>query len=393
MRQVLTTSLIFLTAAAALLIACEKTPTQPTPACVVSLSTSSLSFNADGGSGSVAVTAPSGCAWTATSDRAWMSITSGAAGTGSGTVGVVVGTNAAATERTGTLTVASQAISVRQDAASCRIEIAPASMSHAKDGASGTFAVSAADACTWTATSTAPWLAITSGGTGTGNGTVTYAVERNRDVASRIATIAVADHLFTVTQAGDTPAPICEYSVQPVNFTPCMTASAMSATVTTQQACPWTAAPGASWITLTSAPSGSGPAVISFTVADNWDAPRHGVIEIRWPTITAGQNLQIQQAGCTYAVSTNAITVPAAGGPGRFDVIQESDPYTCSGPTQNGCKWTAQSDVPWITVTTWMPQVGDNPVSFSAAPNDGTVARTGRITVRNRTVTVTEAGR
>jgi len=267
-------------------------------------------------------------------------------------------------------------------------------MSHGKDGATGSFAVSAADSCPWTAASTAAWLAITSGSTGTGNGTVTYAIERNRDVASRTATIAVADHLFTVTQAGDIPVPpICEYSVRPVEFTPCMTAPSMSATITTQESCSWTAAAGAPWITLTSAPSGSGPAVISFTIADNWDAPRHGVIEIRWPTITAGQNLQIQQAGCTYAVSTNAIDVSAAGGPARFDVIQQSDPYTCGGPTQNGCMWIALPDVPWITVTTSMPQFGDNPVAFSVAPNDATTARTGRISVRNRTVVVTQPGR
>ena len=42
---------------------------------------------ASAGSGSVTVTVPSGCAWTAGSPVAWVSITSGSAGTGTGTVG------------------------------------------------------------------------------------------------------------------------------------------------------------------------------------------------------------------------------------------------------------------------------------------------------------------
>ena len=99
------------------------------------------------------------------------------------------------------------------------------------------------------------------------------------------------------------------------------------------------------------------------------------------------------QAGCVYAVSTTAVSVGAAGGPGRFDVIQQSLPLTCGGPLQNACLWTAQSDAPWITVTTTMPQAGDNPVSFTVAANDSTSARNGTITVRDKVVRVTQSGR
>jgi hypothetical protein len=50
------------------------------------------------------------------------------------------------------------------------------------------------------------------------------------------------------------------------------------------------------------------------------------------------------------------------------------------------------SDVPWITITTSMPRFGDDPVAFTVAANPGAAARTGRITVRDRVVTVTQAG-
>jgi all-beta uncharacterized protein/BACON domain-containing protein len=302
--------------------------------------------------------------------------------------------NANSAERTGTLTVAGQAVSVRQDGvAPCTIEISPASASFSKDSATGTFNVTAADHCDWSATSNASWLAVVTGGQGKGNGSVGYSLERNRDATGRSGAITVANRTFTVTQAGDPPPAACDYSVTPIQFTPCMSAPYdLTATITTQQACTWTAQPDASWITVTGGQSGTGPGVITFRVSDNWDAPRQSVVKVRWPTVTAGQNLQVLQAGCRYAVSANSIAVGVSGGPGRFDVIQQSDPYTCGGATQDRCMWTAQSDVSWITVTTTMPQAGDNPVSFTVASNGTGNARTGRITVRDKVVQVTQAG-
>jgi len=53
----------------------------------------------------------------------------------------------------------------------------------------------------WAATSDSPWLRITNA-TGTGNGTVSYAVDANPDGASRTGTITIAGQTFTVTQWG-----------------------------------------------------------------------------------------------------------------------------------------------------------------------------------------------
>ena len=398
MRTNVSWSLLVATALGLGVWACGESgsPTQPSPAtCSYSLSISSLSFGASGGTGSVAITAPGHCSWTAASDRGWMSITSAANGSGNGVVNVALTPNTTSSARTGTLTIAGQSVAVTEEGLpSCTIDISPASAAYGKDGATGTFAVSAADGCQWSAVSTASWLSVTSGGTGAGNGTVAYAVERNRDLASRTATIAVGGRAFAVTQAADTPpAPVCEYAVTPVEFTPCMSASyTMSATVTTQAGCSWTAEADAPWISVTAGQAGSGPGVVSFRVSDNWDAPRRSVVKVRWPTVTAGQNLQVMQAGCLYAVSVATFNIAAGGGPGRFDVIQISEPNTCGGPTQSACLWSAQSDVPWITVTTSMPQAGDNPVSFTVAANPTAAARTGRITVRDKTVLVTQAG-
>jgi hypothetical protein len=133
--------------------------------------------------------------------------------------------------------------------------------------------------------------------------------------------------------------------------------------------------------------------VISLTYTDNYDAPRAGVVMVRWPTPTAGQNIHVAQAGCLYAVSRPEISIGAPGGAAAFDVIQQSLPNTCGGATQDRCLWTAQSDVTWITITSSMPRTGDKPVTFMVAANDGTSPRVGRIAVRDKIVVITQAGR
>jgi len=56
--------------------------------------------------------------------------------------------------------------------------------------------------CAWTAVSNAAWITITSGSTGTANGTVQYAAAQNGSSTGRSGTLAVAGYTMTVTQAG-----------------------------------------------------------------------------------------------------------------------------------------------------------------------------------------------
>jgi len=82
-------------------------------ACTYSISPSSQSFTASGGTGSVSVTTQSGCGWTAVSNASWTTITSGSSGTGSGTVNYSVASTTSA--RTGTMTIAGQTFTVSQE--------------------------------------------------------------------------------------------------------------------------------------------------------------------------------------------------------------------------------------------------------------------------------------
>jgi len=85
---------------------------QPQP-CTFSLSPTSQTFKAAGGSGSIIVSTQGSCAWTAVSNVAWISVNSGNTGSGSGTVSFAVATNGGA-QRSGTITAVGQTFTVTQ---------------------------------------------------------------------------------------------------------------------------------------------------------------------------------------------------------------------------------------------------------------------------------------
>jgi hypothetical protein len=183
---------------------CNVTP----PTCTYSISPGSMHFNAGGGSDvTVNVTAGAGCAWTATnSSPAFIVITGGASGTGNGTVTYAVLANTTTSPRSGTLTIAGQTFTITQDAAaSCSsFSITPTSLLFNAGGGSGSIVnVTAGAGCAWTAQSNNPsFITITSGATGSGNGTVTYSVTANPSTSQRTGTMTIAGQTFTVTQNG-----------------------------------------------------------------------------------------------------------------------------------------------------------------------------------------------
>ncbi len=86
----------------------------PDATCAFFLSSLSQSFPAAAGSGSVTVTTPSVCNWTAVSNDSWITITSGGSGTGVGAVQFSVAANGTGATRSGTITIAGQTFTVFQ---------------------------------------------------------------------------------------------------------------------------------------------------------------------------------------------------------------------------------------------------------------------------------------
>jgi len=85
-------------------------------ACTFSLSASSQSFDAMGGTGNVTVTTSTGCAWSATSSESWLTVVSGASGTGAGVVMFRVAANTSGLARAASLTIGGQTFTVNQTA-------------------------------------------------------------------------------------------------------------------------------------------------------------------------------------------------------------------------------------------------------------------------------------
>jgi Putative binding domain, N-terminal/Viral BACON domain len=81
--------------------------------CSYSISPGSQKVDGSGGTATVAVTAGSGCAWTASSNDSWITITAGSSGTGNGTVTIRVAANPGK-DRKGTLTIAGKTATIEQ---------------------------------------------------------------------------------------------------------------------------------------------------------------------------------------------------------------------------------------------------------------------------------------
>jgi hypothetical protein len=81
--------------------------------CTWALTPSTLEVGGAGGSGMLAVSAPVGCAWTASSNSTFVTLT-GASGTGNGTVTWTASANASTSARTAAISVAGLSVSVSQ---------------------------------------------------------------------------------------------------------------------------------------------------------------------------------------------------------------------------------------------------------------------------------------
>jgi hypothetical protein len=169
----------------------------PPPQCTYAITPTSRGVVAAGGANTVAVTAGTGCAWTAVSNASsWLTVTSGASGTGNGSVGYTVAANPNTVTRSGTLTIAGQTFTVNQQAAPCTYAIAPSSNALPDTGGTGVVTVTAPTGCAWTSVSNDPWLTVTAGGTGSGS--VGYTVAST--TTARTGTATIAGQTFTVTQ-------------------------------------------------------------------------------------------------------------------------------------------------------------------------------------------------
>ena len=258
------------------------------PACSYTMGPPSpSSFAASGGNGTINVDTSSDCPWTASSNDTWITITSGASGTGPGTVSFLVNSNTGTSSRTGSLRVAGQTVTVSQEAgATCTYSMKPTSQSVGAEGGPGSVGVTAGTGCPWTASSNVAWITVTAGSSGSGNGTVVYSVAAHSSTSPRSGTLTIAGMTFKVNQAG-VP---CTYSISPTSKSFSASAGSESLNVTSLTGCGWSAVSSTSWITVTSGSSGSGSGTVGYSVnANSSSSSRTGTLTVAGNTLTVTQ--------------------------------------------------------------------------------------------------------
>ncbi len=264
--------------------------TQSGATCGYSISPAGQSFSPVGGSGAVNVTATAGCAWTATSNAAFIIITGGASGAGSGAVNFNVEANTSPASRSGTVTIAGQTFTVTQTGAGggCSFGITPTSRNFGSAGGASTVNVAAGAGCAWTAVSNAAFITVTGGSAGSGSGVVSFSVAANPLSSPRSGTVTIAGQTFTVTQDG---AITCLYAISPANVAFGRTGGSSTVTVTATAGCAWTATSNVEWIILNGTSAGSGNGAVSYTVTVNTSGKsRTGTVTIAGKTFTVKQS-------------------------------------------------------------------------------------------------------
>jgi hypothetical protein len=116
---------------------------------------------------------------------------------GSGHVSLTVAENTTTSPRSATLTVASQSVAVAQ-ATTCSYSASPSTITSGPNGTTGSITIATQAGCAWTTSSTQSWATL-GASSGTGPGTVSYAIAANA-AAARTAFFTVAGSTISVSQ-------------------------------------------------------------------------------------------------------------------------------------------------------------------------------------------------
>jgi Putative binding domain, N-terminal/Viral BACON domain len=172
--------------------------------CTSTVTPTTVSVPSIGSTSAVSVITGTNCTWTAVSMVPWITVTSGATGSGLGQVNYSVAANTTGLVRTGTMVVAGKTVTFTQAVSSCVYSVTPTSVTVAAIGGPSAVSVTTGTSCSWTATSNVAWITVTSGASGSGIGGVNYTVATNTGVA-RTGTMTVAGQTVTFSQAAGQP--------------------------------------------------------------------------------------------------------------------------------------------------------------------------------------------
>lgn len=163
---------------------------------------------------SIGLQTSSGCTWTIAGLPAWITVPAGISGSGAANLRLTVAANTGAA-RSATITAGGAEVTINQASGTsgCTYSISPGGQVFSGAG-SGTIAVTTSSGCSWTANSSLPWVTITGGSSGTGDGTLTYRLLSNPG-ATRTGTLTIGGLPFRIEQLGVLPAGLVSIGTMP----------------------------------------------------------------------------------------------------------------------------------------------------------------------------------
>ena len=171
--------------------------------CQTTVSAPTAAFGPNGGTGTATVGAPRECTWAASTQASWISIIPPASGQGDGSLSFRVAENPDPVARQGTIAVSDRSLELSQDAAPCAFAVSPNTDVVGAEGGTLTIDVRTNAACSWTASTDAPW-ATPSPESGKGALTVRLAVAPNSG-PERSARVTIASQQLTFSQRSPAP--------------------------------------------------------------------------------------------------------------------------------------------------------------------------------------------
>lgn len=262
--------------------------------------------------------------------------------------------------------------------------------------------MTAGSSCAWTAVSNSAFITITSGATGTANGTVAFAVAANTGV-ERTGTLAIAGTSTSITQRAGSPGPpaavtfsaptpkspignVESLTVRPILVVDnaAVTGTPGAVTYRFELSDQNTMTDTARIISVDGIPQGS--ATTSWLVDRDLSAGTHYFWRARATngTVTGPfSNIDTftTPGVCSYTLTPTTAAVNASGGTTTISIAAPA-----------ACTWTAVSNAAFITVNGSATGTGNGTVTLTVAANSATASRTGTVTIANQTFTVTQAG-
>ncbi|MFM1767653.1 MAG: hypothetical protein RJA22_182 [Verrucomicrobiota bacterium] len=340
--------------------------------CRYALESGTAAFSAAGGLGAGAVSASTGCPWTATTAEPWITVETPYGTQGDGPFTYLVAPNPSTLARTGVVWVAGQSHLITQQGIFCDFRLGANLRVFGPEGGGAELAVLGNTECHWTATSLTPWIILTAGMTGRGDGTVSYEVSPQTGFVTRTGLVMVAGQTFTVVQQ---PAP-CTFSLSPTTRVHTAASEFNIVDVSGPAGCDWTIDNLNDWILIKLTTNGTGDGIARYTVLAN-DRPvaRSGIITV------AGLPFTVQQlaAPCGMSLLSTGRLVSATGATGMVQFA-----------TLDECPWTALNTNAWIEMAAVTNGVGGGTLGWQIGPNFSSSERTGHITVNGRPYRITQ---